>query len=30
MGYMKRLLLLIFVLLACVGCDQTTKGYAER
>ena len=30
MSYMKRLLLLIFVMLACVGCDQTTKGYAER
>ncbi len=30
MRHMKRLLLLIFVVLACVGCDQTTKGYAER
>lgn len=30
MGYIKRLLLLIFVVLACVGCDQTTKSYAER
>ena len=30
MSYMKRLILLVFVVLACVGCDQTTKGYAER
>lgn len=30
MSYLKRLFLLIFVVVACVGCDQTTKGYAER
>jgi len=25
----KRLLLILFVLMACVGCDQSTKMYAE-
>lgn len=30
MSYLKRLLLLFFVMAACVGCDQTTKVYAER
>src|SRR5678815_4991508 len=30
MSHMKRLFLLVFVVLACVGCDQTTKAYAER
>jgi signal peptidase II len=25
----KRLLLILFVLVACVGCDQSTKMYAE-
>jgi len=25
----KRLLLILFVLVACVGCDQSTKLYAE-
>jgi signal peptidase II len=25
----KRLLLILFVLFACVGCDQSTKMYAE-
>jgi signal peptidase II len=30
MNITKRLLLLMFVVVACVGCDQTTKVYAER
>lgn len=30
MSTLKRLLLLFFVVVACVGCDQTTKIYAER
>ena len=30
MSYLKRLLLLSVVVVACVGCDQTTKNYAER
>lgn len=29
MSIVKRLLLIFFVLLACVGCDQSTKLYAE-
>ena len=29
MSIVKRLLLILFVLLACVGCDQSTKMYAE-
>ena len=29
MSIVKRLLLIVFVLLACVGCDQSTKMYAE-
>ena len=29
MSIVKRLLLILFVLVACVGCDQSTKMYAE-
>ena len=29
MSTVKRMLIILFVLLACVGCDQTTKAYAE-
>ena len=29
MSTVKRLLIILFVLLACVGCDQSTKVYAE-
>ena len=29
MSIVKRLLLILLVLVACVGCDQTTKMYAE-
>jgi len=29
MSIVKRLLLVLFVLVACVGCDQSTKMYAE-
>ena len=29
MTIVKRLLLILFVLVACVGCDQSTKMYAE-
>lgn len=29
MNIVKRILLVLFVLLVCVGCDQSTKTYAE-
>ncbi len=29
MNLVKRILLILFVLVACVGCDQSTKTYAE-
>lgn len=29
MSTIKRLLLILFVLVACVGCDQTTKAFAD-
>ncbi len=29
MNIFKRILLILFVLLSCVGCDQSTKTYAE-
>ena len=29
MSIVKRLLLILFVLVACAGCDQSTKMYAE-
>ena len=29
MNIVKRILLILFVLVACVGCDQSTKTYAE-
>ena len=29
MSTIKRLVLILFVLVACVGCDQTTKAFAD-
>lgn len=29
MTLFKRLLLIVFVLVSCIGCDQATKAYAE-
>jgi signal peptidase II len=29
MNLVKRILLILFVLVTCVGCDQSTKTYAE-